>query len=170
MIDEGETDWKVIAIDVNDPEAKDLNSESQIPPFLPMLLFVAQSFSRPCSDISDIKRLKPGYLEATVDWFKWYKVPDGKQENKFAFNEEFKDRVTILICVVMNAVRIIVHTLKGHTFFNPPPPQPSFTWITMIYERAFFVFQDFAIEVIKDTHKFWKALISQNSTAGELNW
>ncbi|CAF98645.1 unnamed protein product, partial [Tetraodon nigroviridis] len=92
MIDEGETDWKVIAIDVNDPEAKDLNN------------------------ISDVKRLKPGYLEATVDWFKWYKVPDGKPKNEFAFNEEFKDK-------------------------------------------------DFAIEVIKSTHNFWKDLISQNSSA-----
>lgn len=27
MIDEGETDWKVIAINVEDPEAKDLNSK-----------------------------------------------------------------------------------------------------------------------------------------------
>lgn len=27
MIDEGETDWKVIAINVEDPEAKDMNSE-----------------------------------------------------------------------------------------------------------------------------------------------
>lgn len=41
-------------------------------------------------------RLKPGYLEATVDWFRRYKVPDGKPENKFAFNDEFKDKVCIL--------------------------------------------------------------------------
>lgn len=27
MIDEGETDWKVIAINVDDPEAKEYNSE-----------------------------------------------------------------------------------------------------------------------------------------------
>ena len=27
MIDEGETDWKVIVINVDDPEAKDLNSK-----------------------------------------------------------------------------------------------------------------------------------------------
>lgn len=27
MIDEGETDWKVIAINVEDPEANDLNSK-----------------------------------------------------------------------------------------------------------------------------------------------
>lgn len=43
--------------------------------------------------IDDVRRLKPGYLEATVDWFKRYKVPDGKPENQFAFNGEFKDRV-----------------------------------------------------------------------------
>lgn len=34
MIDEGETDWKVIAINVEDPEAKDLNSKHLgLPPF-----------------------------------------------------------------------------------------------------------------------------------------
>ncbi|KAB0382622.1 hypothetical protein FD755_004539, partial [Muntiacus reevesi] len=68
MIDEGETDWKVIAINVEDPDAANYN------------------------DINDVKRLKPGYLEATVDWFRRYKVPDGKPENEFAFNAEFKDK------------------------------------------------------------------------------
>lgn len=33
-----------------------------------------------------------------------------------------------------------------------------------------FYFQDFAIEVIKATHNFWKALIAQKANAGELNW
>lgn len=51
------------------------------------------SFSPFHADIDDVRRLKPGYLEATVDWFKRYKVPDGKPENQFAFNGEFKDRV-----------------------------------------------------------------------------
>ncbi|XP_035123993.1 inorganic pyrophosphatase [Callithrix jacchus] len=68
MIDEGETDWKVIAINADDPDAANYN------------------------DISDVKRLKPGYLEATVDWFRRYKVPDGKPENEFAFNAEFKGK------------------------------------------------------------------------------
>lgn len=49
------------------------------------------------SDITDVQRLKPGYLEATVDWFKWYKVPDGKPKNEFAFNEEFKDKVILYL-------------------------------------------------------------------------
>ncbi|XP_044276451.1 inorganic pyrophosphatase [Varanus komodoensis] len=68
LIDEGETDWKIIAINVEDPEAAKFN------------------------DIDDVRKLKPGYLEATIDWFRRYKVPDGKPENKFAFNGEFKNK------------------------------------------------------------------------------
>ena len=68
MLDEGETDWKVIAIDVNDPLAPQL------------------------SDIGDVEKHMPGFLRATVEWFKLYKVPDGKPENHFAFNGEAKDR------------------------------------------------------------------------------
>lgn len=63
-----------------------------------------------------MKRLKPGYLEATVDWFKWYKVPDGKPENTFAFNEEFKDKVTVMIRAVINALRFILHTPQAHLY------------------------------------------------------
>merc|ERR1711976_626618 len=68
MIDEGETDWKVIAIDVEDPMGAELN------------------------DIDDVKAKLPGLLPATVEWFKIYKMPDGKPPNEFAFNSEFKDR------------------------------------------------------------------------------
>lgn len=68
LIDEGETDWKLIAIDVNDPLAPQL------------------------SDISDVEKQMPGFLKATVEWFRIYKIPDGKPENQFAFNAEAKDR------------------------------------------------------------------------------
>nr|XP_033812638.1 inorganic pyrophosphatase 2, mitochondrial [Geotrypetes seraphini] len=68
LIDEGETDWKVIAINVEDPEAEKFN------------------------DIEDVRKHKPGYLEATVDWLKLYKIPDGKPENQIAFNGEFKNK------------------------------------------------------------------------------
>ena len=46
LIDEGETDWKVIAIDVEDPAADQLR------------------------DISDVDKFFPGLLRATVEWFK----------------------------------------------------------------------------------------------------
>ncbi|KAF6372317.1 inorganic pyrophosphatase 2 [Rhinolophus ferrumequinum] len=72
LIDQGETDWKLIAISVNDPEASKFH------------------------DIDDVKKYKPGYLEATLNWFKLYKVPDGKPENQFAFNGEFKSKAFAL--------------------------------------------------------------------------
>jgi len=68
LLDEGETDWKIIAIDVNDPLANDLN------------------------DIEDVERKLPGFLKATEEWFRIYKIPDGKPENKFAFNGEAKNK------------------------------------------------------------------------------
>jgi inorganic pyrophosphatase len=67
LLDEGETDWKVIVIDVNDPLAAKLN------------------------DIEDVERYLPGLLRATNEWFRIYKIPDGKPENNFAFNGEAKN-------------------------------------------------------------------------------
>ncbi|NXU61392.1 IPYR pyrophosphatase, partial [Horornis vulcanius] len=72
LVDEGETDWKIIAISADDPEAQKIHGK---------YLY-----------IDDVKKHKPGYLEATVDWFQLYKVPDGKPENHFAFNGEFKNK------------------------------------------------------------------------------
>uniref|UniRef100_A0A2K6URK1 inorganic diphosphatase n=1 Tax=Saimiri boliviensis boliviensis TaxID=39432 RepID=A0A2K6URK1_SAIBB len=81
----GETDWKVIAINADDPDAANYN------------------------DINDVKRLKPGYLEATMDWFRRYKVPDGKPENEFAFNADFKDK-DFTIDIIIFAIDIIKST------------------------------------------------------------
>jgi inorganic pyrophosphatase len=44
LLDEEETDWKVIAIDVNDPLAPKLN------------------------DVEDVERHLPGLLRATNEW------------------------------------------------------------------------------------------------------
>ncbi|KAJ3390202.1 Inorganic pyrophosphatase [Lobulomyces angularis] len=68
LLDEGETDWKVIAIDVNDPLASKLN------------------------DIEDVEKHLPGLLRATNEWFRIYKIPDGKPENNFAFSGEAKNK------------------------------------------------------------------------------
>lgn len=62
----GETDWKVLTIDTKDPLADQVN------------------------DISDVEKHFPGLLKATVEWFRIYKIPDGKPENQFAFNGEAK--------------------------------------------------------------------------------
>lgn len=68
MIDEGETDWKVVVIDEDDRWASELN------------------------DVDDVERLLPGTLDKIREWFRTYKVPDGKPENTFGFDGRFMDR------------------------------------------------------------------------------
>ncbi|CAG8499875.1 1801_t:CDS:2, partial [Acaulospora colombiana] len=68
LIDEGETDWKIIVVDVNDPLANKLN------------------------DIEDVERHLPGLIRATNEWFRIYKIPDSKPENQFAFSGEAKNK------------------------------------------------------------------------------
>lgn len=87
LLDEGETDWKVLVVDVQDPLASKLN------------------------DIEDVERHLPGLVRATNEWFRYvhlfprrfcefdvlwsiriYKIPDGKPENQFAFSGEAKNK------------------------------------------------------------------------------
>lgn len=78
LIDEGETDWKVITIDVTDPRAADFN------------------------DISDVEKAMPGFTMATYEWFRTYKMPAGKPPNVFAFNGAAKDRAYALSIIEEN--------------------------------------------------------------------
>uniref|UniRef100_A0A2K5KWI3 inorganic diphosphatase n=1 Tax=Cercocebus atys TaxID=9531 RepID=A0A2K5KWI3_CERAT len=68
-----------------------------------MALYHTEERGQPCSqnyrlffNIDDVEKFKPGYLEATLNWFRLYKVPDGKPENQFAFNGEFKNKAFAL--------------------------------------------------------------------------
>lgn len=64
MIDDGELDWKVIAIRTEDQLAKDLN------------------------DIGDVEAKCPGVISGIREWFRWYKTPDGKPLNAFGYDEK----------------------------------------------------------------------------------
>ncbi|PIG86734.1 hypothetical protein AARAC_010735 [Aspergillus arachidicola] len=68
VIDEGQTDWKVIAIDINDP-------------IVPKL-----------SDIHDVEAVLPGYLGSLQKWYRAYKVSEGKPQNAIALGGELKTR------------------------------------------------------------------------------
>jgi inorganic pyrophosphatase len=87
LLDEGETDWKVIVVDVNDPLADRLN------------------------DIEDVERHLPGLIRATNEWFRIYKIPDGKPENAFAFSGEAKNKkyATEIVHECHEAWRRLVH-------------------------------------------------------------
>mmetsp|Transcript_45760 Transcript_45760/g.139030 ORF Transcript_45760/g.139030 Transcript_45760/m.139030 type:complete len:191 (+) Transcript_45760:1008-1580(+) len=62
MIDDGELDWKVLAVATDDPLAEEYN------------------------DIDDVPdAVKDGVRE----WFRWYKTPDDKPLNGFGFDEKY---------------------------------------------------------------------------------
>lgn len=64
MIDDGELDWKVIAIRSDDPMAAKVN------------------------DVEDVEKHMPGELEKIRTWFADYKIPDGKPQNKFGYDNK----------------------------------------------------------------------------------
>jgi len=68
MIDEGEADWKLITIDKDDKWA----------PFI--------------NDINDVEEQLPGMLDAIREWYRTYKIPDGKPPNTFGLDERFMDK------------------------------------------------------------------------------
>ncbi|KAJ2827422.1 V-ATPase V0 sector subunit c'' [Coemansia furcata] len=67
LIDDGETDWKILALRADDPMAERIH------------------------DIQSLESCMPGLVGATVDWFSKYKVPDGKPLNSWAFDGRAKD-------------------------------------------------------------------------------
>lgn len=62
MIDDGELDWKVLAVSTDDPLAKEYNDIDDVP-----------------------EEVKSGIRE----WFRWYKTPDDKPLNGFGFDEKY---------------------------------------------------------------------------------
>lgn len=95
MIDDGELDWKIIAIRADDKMAHELN------------------------DVCDIEAKMPGVVSGIREWFRWYKTPDDKPLNAFGFDEMALDR-------------------------------------------------EHAIEVIEETHHYWKDLVACKTDKGEL--
>merc|ERR1719313_2805960 len=64
MIDDGELDWKLIAIAATDAHAADIN------------------------DVDDIEKFYPGTVSGIREWFRWYKTPDDKPVNSFGHGEK----------------------------------------------------------------------------------
>ena len=60
LIDEGETDHKILCISLDDKDAGSVHS------------------------LEDLERVKPGHLDRLRDWLKRYKTSDGKPENNLA--------------------------------------------------------------------------------------
>ncbi|XWS25436.1 hypothetical protein CRYUN_Cryun27aG0068100 [Craigia yunnanensis] len=72
MIDEGELDWKIIAISLDDPRASLVNDVDDVEKHF--LHLNSQSIH--------------GTLVANRDWFRNYKIPDEKPPNRFALGNK----------------------------------------------------------------------------------
>lgn len=68
ILDQGQTDWKIIAVDTYDP----LHSK--------------------LGDISDVETHLPGFLEKLKEWYCLYKIPEGKPPNELALGGQLQDR------------------------------------------------------------------------------
>ena len=64
MIDDGELDWKMIAVNSNDPKFAAVN------------------------DVADVEREFPGEIQKILEWFRDYKIPDGKPANAFGYDNK----------------------------------------------------------------------------------
>ncbi|KAL1928497.1 hypothetical protein VTP01DRAFT_2853 [Rhizomucor pusillus] len=68
LIDTGETDWKVVTIDIRDPLVDKLN------------------------DIGDVENYFPGYLDGIREWFAVYKLMETGKRNTFGFNGQYQSK------------------------------------------------------------------------------
>jgi len=75
MIDDGELDWKVICIRVDDKMAQELD------------------------DIADVEAKCKGTISGIREWFRWYKTPDEKPLNAFGFHGKALNKAEALAVV-----------------------------------------------------------------------
>ena len=57
------------------------------------------------NDVEDVERLIPGTISLIREWFRTYKIPDGKPPNKFALDEK---------CMGAKYAHKVIH--ETHTF------------------------------------------------------
>ncbi|MEW5303516.1 MAG: hypothetical protein WDW36_006200 [Sanguina aurantia] len=88
MIDDGELDWKVIAISHDDPKAHLVN------------------------DVEDVEREFPGELTKILHWFRDYKMPDGKPANEFGYDNKCLNK-EFTMDVIKETHEAYVHLKSG---------------------------------------------------------
>ncbi|CEH18515.1 inorganic pyrophosphatase [Ceraceosorus bombacis] len=134
LLDEGETDWKVLVVDVNDPLASKLN------------------------DIEDVERHLPGLIRATNEWFRIYKIPDGKPENQFAFSGEAKNK--------RHLPGLIRATNEWFRIYKIPDGKPENQFAFSGEAKN----KKYATEVIHECNEAWKRLVGgQADPAGVIH-
>ncbi|KAA1138321.1 Inorganic pyrophosphatase [Puccinia graminis f. sp. tritici] len=95
LLDEGETDWKIMQVVVTLKFPRAVIRCSHLPHIylhVCSVVDVNDPLAPKLNDIEDVERHLPGLIRATNEWFRIYKIPDGKPENQFAFSGEAKHK------------------------------------------------------------------------------
>ena len=100
MVDGGELDWKIVVIDAADVLADEVDDVSKLPESHPL-----------------VKKL----AEIRV-WFRDYKLPDGKPENKFVNDGKFYSKSAALEVVKEQ------HSLWARLVQEKPPADAEMWW------------------------------------------
>ncbi|RZC60297.1 hypothetical protein C5167_022066, partial [Papaver somniferum] len=95
MINEGELDWKIVATSLDDPRASLVNDVGDVEKHFPiifLLILFKWSLLRMLEYFCLLTHLIwynfQGTLTAIRDWFRDYKIPDGKPANKFGLGNK----------------------------------------------------------------------------------
>jgi inorganic pyrophosphatase len=107
MIDNNETDWKVISINIKDPNADKIN------------------------DINDIPEEQ---MTTLFTFLRDYKIPDGKPPNKFAFDSKPQDKAFAL--KIMNETHEEWKKLMNHVTTNPDINLTSRFFTSIFYNKT----------------------------------
>jgi len=91
MIDDGETDWKLLVLRADDPLAA------------------------VCHCVADVERELPGAIHALREWLRVYKLPEGKPVNAFALEERAMPRdYAMRVVAATHAAWAAAHGASAH--------------------------------------------------------
>ena len=92
MIDDGELDWKLIAIAASDAHANEINDVGDIEKFYPGARAVPRVARAAHVHTATTRARAAGTVSGIREWFRWYKTPDGKPVNAFGHGEKARAR------------------------------------------------------------------------------
>jgi inorganic pyrophosphatase len=106
FVDEGKSDWKIIAVDTRDRKADQMN------------------------DIEDVEKVKPGLLKDLQKWVKNHKIPAGKPASQLALDGKFlgKSSAENIISETNRLWKELVESENN--------PQPNYNRQAVLYEGA----------------------------------
>lgn len=89
MIDEGETDWKILAIDVTDPDAEKYNTDKDIPEELKTKVFTFLRDYKARNEMIYARNLSLAFV-CFVPFISHFifQIPDGNPANVFGFDNQ----------------------------------------------------------------------------------